>query len=83
MLRSVLKQLLKQEDYDLPKSIKNIDGLDLFVMKSLKNSFKDDSKKSQGLISKIKKSSEELQKKYESLGLKYQDSIKHLNTFND
>jgi len=51
---------LKQEDYDLPKSIKNIDGLDLFVMKSLKNSFKDDSKKSQGLISKIKKSSEEL-----------------------
>jgi hypothetical protein len=27
-LRSVLKQLLKQEDYDLPKSIKNIDALD-------------------------------------------------------
>ena len=52
-------------------------------MKSLKNSFKDDSKKSQSLISKIKKSSEELQKKYESLGLKYGDSIKHLNTFNE
>ena len=82
-LRSVLKQLGKQEDYDLPKSIKNIDGLDQFVMKSLKNSFKDDSKRSQVLISKIKKSSEDLQKKYESLGIKYGDSIRHLNTLNE
>jgi len=52
-------------------------------MKSLKNSFKDDSKRSQVLISKIKKSSEDLQKKYESLGIKYGDSIRHLNTFNE
>jgi hypothetical protein len=52
-------------------------------MKSLKNSFKEDSKKSQVLISKIKKSSEDLQKKYENLGTKFGDSIKQLNTLNE
>jgi hypothetical protein len=51
-------------------------------MKSMKNSFKDDSKKSQALISQIKKSSEELQKKYEALGLKFGESMRQLSTFN-
>ena len=35
------------------------------------------------MISKIKKSSEELQKKYEALGVKYRDSMRQLTTFNE
>ena len=44
----------------MPKTIKNIDNLEHFVMKSLKNQLNDDNKKSQGLISKVKKNYDEL-----------------------
>jgi hypothetical protein len=44
----------------MPKVIKSIDGLENFVLKSLKNQLNDDNKKSQVLISKMKKSYEEL-----------------------
>ena len=44
----------------MPKTIKNIDNLESFVMKSLKNQLNDDNKKSQGLISKVKHNYDEL-----------------------
>ena len=58
----------------MPKVRKNIDGLENFVLKSLKNQLNDDNKKSQVLISKMKKSYEELQKKIEAVSLKYSDA---------
>ena len=36
-LKNCLKQFLKLGDQDLPKIIKFIDDLDIFVIKSLKN----------------------------------------------
>ena len=59
-LRKNLKQFNKLQEQEMPKTIKNIDNLEHFVMKSLKNQLNDDNKKSQGLISKVKKNYDEL-----------------------
>jgi len=45
-LKNCLKQFLKLADQDLPKIIKCIDDLDVFVVKSLKNQLNEDNKKS-------------------------------------
>ena len=61
-LKTYLKQLTKLNDAEIPKVRKNIDSLDSFVMKSLKNQLNDGNKKSQAFISRIKKSYEDLQR---------------------
>ena len=61
-LRENLKILQKQEEVDLPKVKKAVDGLEQFVMRSLKNQLNDDNKRSQTQISKVKKNYEEFLK---------------------
>lgn len=67
----------------MPKTIKNIDNMESFVMKSLKNQLNDDNKKSQSLISKVKKNYDELQRMYEASVVKYGDSNNLLHNFHD
>ena len=45
---------------EVPKTVSNIDNLENFVIKSLKNQLNNDNKKSQTLISKVKKNYDEL-----------------------
>ena len=52
-------------------------------MKSLKNQLNEDNKKSQGLISKVKKNYDELQRMYEASVVKYGDSNNLLHNFHD
>ena len=53
------------------------------MMKSLKNKLNDDNKKSQGMIGKMKKSYEELQKKIEGLNIKYGECRNLLDGFEE
>jgi hypothetical protein len=59
---------------EVPKTVTNIDNLESFVIKSLKNQLNNDNKKSQTLISKVKKNYDELQRKYEATVAKYGES---------
>ena len=45
-LRENLKHLTKQNDVELPKIKKAVDGLEQYVMRSLKNRLNEDNKKS-------------------------------------
>lgn len=55
-----MKVLQKQDDTDMPRIKENIDKLEGFCIKSLKNQLNEDNKKSQNLISKMKKNYEDL-----------------------
>jgi len=52
--------MTKLNDQEVPKAKKTIDQLENYVIKSLKNQLNDDNKKSQQLISKVKKNYDEL-----------------------
>ena len=45
-IRNIEKKLDKLENNELPKVAKNIDGLEMFMTKSLKNQLNEDNKKS-------------------------------------
>jgi len=69
-LRFNLKSLEKQENVDLPRIKLNIDMLEAFAVKALKNRLNDDNKKSQLQISSMKKNYEDLQKEIDQLNAK-------------
>ena len=69
-MRQNLRALQKIEVTDLTRIIRNIDQLEGFILKNLKNTLNDDNKKSQGQISKMKKNYEDLQKAIDALNLK-------------
>ena len=69
-LRQYLKALEKLQGNDIPRVKRNIDQLEAFSLKALKNRLNDDNKKSQGQISKMKKNYEDLQKQIEALNAK-------------
>lgn len=45
-IKSNFKKVDRLETFELPKIIKNIEGLEMFMIKSLKNQLNDDNKKS-------------------------------------
>lgn len=54
----------------MPRIRKNIDQLEAFSLKALKNQLNDDNKRSQNQISKMKKNYEDLQKQIDSCNTK-------------
>jgi len=69
-LRQHFKALEKLQGTDVPRIRRNIDQLEAFSLKALKNQLNDDNKKSQNQISKMKKNYEDLQKQIDTLNLK-------------
>lgn len=63
---------------DIPRIKKNIDMLEGFSVKSLKNQLNDDNKKNQGMISTMKKSFEDLQRQIDKLNLKVATTSKQI-----
>jgi hypothetical protein len=60
MLRLNLKSLEKLAEIDIPRIKKNIDLLEMFTIKTLKNKLNEDNKRSQAKISKMKRNYEDL-----------------------
>ena len=54
-------------DVDMPRVSQTIDGLEQYMLKSLKNQLNDDNKRSQSSITKAKKHYEDFMKTYENL----------------
>ena len=73
----------KQADISLPRIRRNIDQLEAFSNEALKNKINDDNKKSQGQISKMKKSYDDLQKLIDALNNKLQKVKQAHNELND
>lgn len=71
VLRVNLKTLEKQMNVDLPRIKQNIDMLEAFAIKALKNRLNEDNRKSQNQISQMKKNYEDLQKEIDSLNTKH------------
>lgn len=69
-LRAHLKSLEKLSGIDIPRIKRNIDQLEAFSLKALKNQLNDDNKKSQNQISKMKKNYEDLQRQIDALNSK-------------
>ena len=69
--KQMLKALQKIESVDIPRIKRNIDQLEAFTLKNLKNTLNDDNKKSQVQISKMKKNYEDLQRIIDSLNMKH------------
>jgi hypothetical protein len=69
-MRQNLKALQKMESVDIPRIKRNIDQLEAFTLKNLRNTLNDDNKKSQIQISKMKKNYEDLQKVIDALNVK-------------
>ncbi len=69
-LRYNLKSLEKQQNVDLPRIKVNIDMLEAFAVKAMKNRLNDDNRKSQAQISQMKKNYEDLQKEIDDLNVK-------------
>mmetsp|Transcript_21886 Transcript_21886/g.33965 ORF Transcript_21886/g.33965 Transcript_21886/m.33965 type:complete len:500 (-) Transcript_21886:2632-4131(-) len=69
-LRSNLKTLQKQDSVDVPRIKRNIDQLEAFCIKALKNQLNNDNRKSQNKITKMKKNYEDLQKLIDALNKK-------------
>jgi len=86
-LKSNLKVLENQDVNDLPRIKKNIDHLEAFTIKGLKNKLNDDNKKSQAQISTMKRHFENLQKQIDDLTKKIGSVRKNIseieNQFND
>ena len=70
MLKMNLKSLEKLADIDIPRIKKNIDLLEHFTIKTLKNKLNEDNKRSQTKISKMKRNYEDLQKEIDALNSK-------------
>lgn len=66
-LRQNLKSLEKAELVDIPRIKKNIDLLEAFSNKALKNKLNEDNKKSQTKIGNMKKNYEDLQRRIDAL----------------
>lgn len=66
-LREDLKALQKIDSVDNPRIKRNIDMLEGFSVKSLKNQLNEDNKRSQAMISQMKKNFEDLQRQIEKL----------------
>lgn len=81
-LRDNLKHLQKQEDVEIPKVKKAVEGLEQFVTRSLKNHLNEDNKRSQTQISKVKKSYEEFLRQFEKLNQTYNECVQKVNNFN-
>lgn len=81
-LRENLKHVQKQDEADLPKIKKSVDGLEQYVMRCLKNQLNGDNKQSQTQISKVKKNYEEFLKQFERLNHTYNDCVQKVNNFN-
>lgn len=60
ILRCNLKALEKQLNIDLPRIKQNIDQLEGFGLKAMKNRLNEDNKKSQAMINKMKRNYEDL-----------------------
>lgn len=69
-LKQNLKALEKQLQVDIPRIKKNIDMLEAFAIKALKNKLNEDNKKSQNQISQMKRNYEDLQKEIDNLNNK-------------
>ena len=69
--KQMLKSLQKIESVDIPRIKRNIDQLEGFTIKNLKNTLNDDNKKSQVQISKMKKNYEDLQRIIDALNMKH------------
>jgi len=69
-LKMNLKALEKQLSTDIPRIKKNIDLLEAFAIKALKNKLNEDNKKSQAQISQMKRNYEDLQKEIDNLNNK-------------
>lgn len=69
-LQRNFKTLETQSLLEIPRIKKNIDQLEAYTIKSLKNKLNDDNKKSQTQISAMKKRFEDLQKYIDALNLK-------------
>ena len=63
--------LARQDEVDLPRLRKAVEALEGFTLKALKNRMHDDNKASQTMISKMKRSYEDLQKVIDALNAKY------------
>jgi iron-sulfur cluster repair protein YtfE (RIC family) len=74
-LRDNLKHLQKQDEVELPKIKKGVDGLEQYVMRSLKNQLNGDNKLSQTNISKVKKNYDEFLKMFEKLNNTYNECV--------
>lgn len=82
-IKNNFKKVEKLETYEFPKIVKNIEGLEMFMIKSLKNQLNDDNKKSQVLISKMKKNYETFQKQFEQLILQYGNCRSQVDSFDE
>jgi len=69
-LKGNLKSLEKHLLVDVPRIKKNIDMLEAYAIKALKNKLNDDNKKSQNQISQMKRNYEDLQKEIDALNTK-------------
>ena len=69
-LEACLKAICKYLDTDIPRIKKNIDSLEAFTVKALRNKLNEDNKKSQGLITQMKKNYDDLQKEIDALNSK-------------
>ena len=78
-LRQSLQTLKDQESVDIPKLRKNLDNLEGFNVKSLRNTLNDDNKKSQNQIFRMKKNFEDLQVWIDKLNTKIADSQRSLD----
>ena len=82
-IKNNFKKVEKLETYEFPKIVKNIEGLEMFMIKSLKNQLNDDNKKSQVLISKMKKNYETFQKQFEQLIQQYGNCRSQVDSFDE
>ena len=65
LMRSNMKQLQRQNDNDVPRVRHHIDGLEMFVVKALKNQLNEDNKRSQQQLSRVKRAYEEFVRRFE------------------
>lgn len=82
-LKGIAKSLQKQDEVDLPRLRKNLDQLEGFSLKALKNQMHEDNKKSQQQISNIKKMFEDLQKVIDNLNGKIANASGDINTLRE
>lgn len=81
-LRDNLKHLQRYDESELPKIKKGVDGLESYVMRSLKSQLNGDNKMSQASIAKVKKNYDEFLKSFERTNQIYNDSVQKVNNLN-
>lgn len=70
VLKGAFKVITRQDEIDLPRLRKNVELLEGFTLKALKNRMHDDNKASQNVISRMKRAYEDLQKLIDALNAK-------------